>query len=202
MAKDLGQVLGPSLNAGPVPESGPALVDYAGGRHALVQQVTGRDHAPRRSEFRDAEQFERARTEWRSASRNAQRWDKGRRPTREGLPSSTRGKIRREANKRHRAELARRGLRARLHARVRVPSPMSRRGGDERDRVMPAGGPGVYLDGGTVGEILEELADEGRDAAAEVFLGAFFEAYGMPEDAELVAVYSLKVWPEGTEEPA
>lgn len=67
---------------------------------------------------------------------------------------------------------------------------------------MPAGGPGVFLDGGTVGEILDELAEEGQDAAAEDFLGAFFEAYGMPEDAELEGVAWLKVWPEGTREPA
>lgn len=202
MARDLGAVLGPSLNAGAVPDSGPALVDYAGGRAALVRQMTGMDHAPRRGEYADQQAFEEARTHWRSAYRNAQRWDKGRRPSKEALPPATKGKIRKDANRRRREELARRGLRARLRARVLVPTPnIGRRKDDSREREMPAGGPGVFIDGDTVAEILEDLAEEGREAAAEDFLAAFFEAYGMPEDAEIEEVHSLTVWPEGADEP-
>lgn len=198
---DLAEVLGPSLNAGPVPDSGPALVRYAGGRAALVRELTGMDRAPRRGEYPDAAAFDAARTKWRSAQRNAQRWDKGRRPTRKSLTPPVKGRLRRKANVERRRELAARGLRARLYARVRVSTPGFDRD-DVRDRVMPASGPGQYLAPAVVEDVLTAIAEEGRDAAAEDFLEAFLDAYGFDADVEIESVKRLKVWAEGETEPA
>lgn len=199
MARDLGQLLGPSLNAGPVPDSGPALVDYAGGRAALVAQLTGRDHAPRRSEFRDATAFEAERTRWRTAQRNVQRWDKGRHPT---LTSSMKGKLHRAANVRKRAALRRRGMRMRLRGEVVVPSPMARHGNDVRVRDLPSGGPAQYLDPAIVGQVLDALDEDGEDAAAEELLASFLEEYAMPLDTEITNLEYLHLWPDGEEELA
>ena len=189
------------MNAGPVPDSGPALVRYAGGRAALVRELTGMDRAPRRSEYRDAEAFGAARTRWRSAQRNAQRWDRGRWPSRETLSPPVKGRLRRRANVERRRELASRGLRARFFARVRVASPGPGRD-DSRMRTMPSGGPGVYLAPAVVEDVLATIAEEGRDAGAEDFLGAFFEAYGFDADVEVDDVQWLKVWPAGEPEPS
>lgn len=66
---------------------------------------------------------------------------------------------------------------------------------------MPSGGPGVLIPGPVVRTILAQLGPD-RAAAAEDFIEAFWEAYGMPESAEVVRVVWIKVWPDGTREPA
>lgn len=199
---DLGDVLGPSLNAGPVPASGRAIVDYAGGRRALVEQLAGMDGPPRKRDYRSESDYQAARTKWRSASRRVQRWSTEGRQRRAApqLTPAEKGKIRRQATREKRRQIAARGLRARLRATVRVGSGFAKRD-DVRTRTMPSGGPGVFLDPGTVQDVLDELSEEGRDAAAEDFLGAFWEAYGMPDDAEVDEVSWLHVWPDGDPEP-
>lgn len=205
--RSLEAALAPSFAAEPVPTEAAALVRYAGGRRELTRQLSGMDGPPPTSlRSRDPERYERERTRWRTASRRAQRWDtegkegKQRRATPQVAESEART-LRRVASERKRVAARHNGLRARLYARVRISSPKAKRGGDERDREMPAGGPGVYIDRDTVAEVLDALRDD-REAAAEDFLAAFWESYGMPPEAEIVAVYRLKIWPEGRREPA
>lgn len=203
MVADLADKIGPSLtSAGPVPAHGRELVEYAGGTRALVETLTGMDGPPRRRDYADAEQYEAARLRWRSASRRVQRWrtEGAQRRLTPKLDAGEKRRVRRQASAVKRARLRQRGLRARLKATVRVGSGFGRKD-DVRTRDMPSGGPGVLLPPRDVAEILDALDDEGRDAVAEVFLGLFFAAYGLPEDAELDEVMWLRVWPEGEPEP-
>lgn len=209
-ARDLGDALAPALQAEPVPGNGAALVRYAGGRAALTRQLTGMDHAPRRAEYSTPEAHKAAQTKWQTAQRRVQRWDdegkegKQRRGAVKGpdLDRAQKTRLRRAANERKSRALQSRGLRARLRARVVVPSPHARGGGDSRMREMPQGGPGVYIAPEIVDDVMESLRENGRDAAAEDFLPWFLESYGMPEDAEVSDVMWLKIWPDGTREPS
>lgn len=201
----LGSQLGRSLEAPPVPSSKSDLVDYAGGRRELVELLTGQDGPPRRTSYaagaRGDSRYANDRREWRNAQRRVERWTTAAGERRGATPAkltpAQKRAIRRDANERHRAELKRRGLRARLTATVRVSK-------DRRTRTMPARGtPGVLLDGETVAEILDEIAEEGRAAAADDFLGAFFDAYGIGEEVEVdeEEETTLKVWVNGEREP-
>lgn len=209
-ARDLGDALAPALQAEPVPGNGAALVRYAGGRAALTRQLTGMDHAPRRAEYSTPEAHKAAQTKWQTAQRRVQRWDdegkegKQRRGAVKGpdLDRAQKTRLRRAANERKSRALQSRGLRARLKARVTIKSPGARGRSDTRLREMPQGGPGVYLDAETVRDIVEALREEGRETAAEDFLPAFLQSYGMPEEAEVTDVMWLKIWPDGSPEPA
>lgn len=209
--RSLENAIVPSLLApAPVPASGRDLVKYAGGRRELAKQLSGMDGPPATSlRTRDPARYERERIAWRTASRRAQRWDDEGTPGKQRrgevkpaeLTDAQRHRLQREARARKRRALGERGMRARLFARVRVPSPKAKAGGDTRDREMPAGGPGVYIDPSTTLDIIDQADEHDEDAAAEDFMAAFWEAYGMPEGAEIEAVYWLKIWPEGTPEP-
>ncbi len=210
--RDVGDALLASLDqADPVPSTGPALIRYAGGRVALQRQLSGMSGPPARADFGGDEQaYQAARTRWRSAARRVQRWsDEGK----EGKQTRGRRRVALAAPERARVESAevdrrwsrmiRRGLRARLTARVRVPSPIARGGGgDTRLREMPAGGPGVLIPAATVAAIMGALDERNEDEAAGRFLDAFWIAYGMPDDTEIVEVVRLKLWPDGDSEPA
>lgn len=202
----LASQLGRALAAPPVPSGKRDLVDYAGGRRAMAEYLSGMDGPPKRSNYPDTAagraRLSDDRRQWRSASRRVQRWTteagerRGTEPAR--LTTAQKRAIRRDANARHRELLKARGLRARLYATVSVSK-------DRRVRVMPAPGtPGVLLDRDATTEILDELADEGREAAADDFLEAFFDSYGIdPEVVELDedAEVMLKVWVNGEKEP-
>lgn len=202
--RDLADALGPALKAGPVPRGGAEVVEYAGGRTELVRTLTGRDHAPKRSEFRTSEAYEDARRSWRSTSRRVQRWstEAGQRRAAPALSPAEKGRVRRAANKARLERLGRTGLWARLRARVTVATGNAGRKADSRVRDLPSGGPGVFLDGEDVRAILEELDEQGKEAAAEDFLTLFLDNYGMTADVEVDDVMWLKVWLDGDEEPA
>lgn len=196
--RQLEDVLGGALNAGPVPADGRRLVEYAGGRRALTEQLSGLPGPPRRGDYRDPERYETDARRWRSSSQAALRYSKGARSPK--IAPAQKSRVRRAANAAKRATIQRRGLRTRLYARVRVDSP-GKRGGDERDRQMPSGGPGVYIGPSEVTEVLDDLGNQEIGDATEEFAAAFLASYGFP-DAEIVSVTRLKVWPEGTAEPA
>lgn len=198
--------LGRSLEAPPVPSDKAELVEYAGGRRAMVELLTGMDSPPRRNNYppgaRGDSRFANDRRTWTSTQRRVQRWTteagerRGTRPVQ--LTTQQKRTIRRDANRRHRAMLRERGLRARLHITVRISR-------DKRTRTMPAAGtPGVLLDGDTVGDILDQIAEEGRAAGADDFLEAFFDAYGLGDEVEVDEEDTeawLKVWVNGEPEP-
>jgi hypothetical protein len=69
-----------------------------------------------------------------------------------------------------------------------------------RRRHLPAvGAPGVTLAASTVARIVEALHDRDAEAAAEVFLEGFGDAYGFWPEVGIVR--RLRVWPSGTPEP-
>jgi hypothetical protein len=206
MARDIAGALGPSLNAGPVPTNARKFVEYAGGKRAAVEQLTGLDGPPRRADYgrRDAA-FREDRLRWLAAQRRVERWTTEGRERRGGtrdvdLTRAQKTRARRDANRRRREEIARRGLRARMHVKTRVDTPGKR--ADVRTRWIPAlGAPATYIDPDTTREILEKLSDD-RDAAGEDFLDALWLSYDVdPDLIEVEEVLELKVWPEGEPEP-
>ena len=207
--RDIGDALEAALGEPePVPSTGPALVRYAGGKAALTRQLSGMNASPRRGEYPTDEAYRAARTRWRSAARRAQRYAEGgpegrqvRGRRRIALGAAERERVRAANVDRRYARIVRAGLRARMRVKIAVPSPIARRGADRRVRDLPAGGPGVFLDPGEVDRILAELEAD-PDRAAGLFREAFFNAYGMPDDADIEEVIWLKVWPDGDAEPA
>lgn len=202
---DLEDVLNRSFNAPPVPSSGRALVDYAGGRRAATELVSGLDHPPRRGEYRSDAAFDADRRKWNNAARSAQRWstEAGQRRASPKVTPAQKAKFRREANRRKREEGGRRGMNARLKARIIIHSPGVGKRDDSRVRVLPSiNTPPVFIPASTVEEILDELGDGDAGEAAQSFLGAFLEIYGLDPDVDLGDVHWLKLWPTGTPEPA
>lgn len=211
MAKDIGAALGPALRSDPVPSSGADLVRYAGGRRALAEQLSGMSGPPAKGDYRTPDEWKSASTRWRTASRRAQRLDeegragKQRRGTSKGadLTPAQKRRLRREATRRKREQMIERGMRARLYALVRTDTPKAGGSSNTRERTMPAyPSPGVLLDKAMVRDVLESLEEGETDAAADEFIPAFFESYGVdPETLEIEEVHWLKVWPEGEREP-
>jgi hypothetical protein len=92
----------------------------------------------------------------------------------------------------------------RLEARINyVPA----KGGtaDNRMRLMPAAGPGVYLNPEQIGEVLNLLTEEDDcEGAGEALLEHFAAEYGFLELIEALEendVVGLKLWPDGDPEP-
>lgn len=212
MAKSLAAALeGGIFDPGPVPSSGAELVKYAGGKAALTRQLSGMNGPPRRADYADPMAYKAASVKWRSASRRAQRADDSGKPgkQRRGVSKTTlspeqRGRVREAAEDRKLSQAVRRGMRARMKARLVAPSPNLRGRQDERTRTVPASGPGVLIPGDVVAEIMRDLEDGDDGRAAYLFMGAFFEAYGAPElmvEPDSGAVQWLVMWPDGEPEP-
>lgn len=211
---DLADALAAGLeDPGPVPTSGPELVKFAGGRAELTRVLSGMNGPPRRADYADPAQYQAARTRWRTASRRAQRWDdegkagkqaRGRsRPV--ALSEGQRERIREEAQDRRLLGLWKNGARVRLELLMRVPSPgPGKRQEPPRLRVLPAGGPGEWIPPGTLEPILATAAQGDDERAGMMLLEAFGEAYDFDllETAEIEEVVRVKIWPEGTREPA
>lgn len=198
--RELGEDLAAAIaDPGDVPRDGRALVRYAGGRRALVEQLTGLDGPPKRSAYPDDAQYAAARTRWRTATQRVRRYDEGLRQHAERLQPAQRRRVRAGARREKRTRLASTPMRARIRAVVVVPSPGGR--DDRRERDLPSGGPGVLLPVSASREVFSE-ARAGDDAAAgEAFLPAFFESYGFPESGQIAEVRWVRVWPDGTPEP-
>lgn len=190
---------------GAAPAHGRDLVEWMGGRRAAVQALSGMSGPPRRSAYESAEAYRADSIRWRTASRRVQRWTTAAGERRGGqrvvLSEAQRERAREAAVDANYSRAVRRGLRARLRARVEVSTPNPRGRHDARVRDLPSGGPGVLLAPEVVDRILAEVErDEAR--AAGLFREAFFEAYGMPDDATFSEVLWLKLWPDGQAEPA
>lgn len=189
---------------GPIPRTGRGVIRELGGGQATVRALSGLDHSPRRAEYADAREFEAARRRWRTAQRNVQRWAKGRTPS---LRGDQRGRI--ELGMRHRrwSTMERRGGRGRVLLVIEdKPYPGKRQRARTRTRVMPAAQTaGQFVDADTMGAVLI-LAEQGEaDMAAWTFIEALLAAYldRDPDDLpDFHDVQWLKIWPEGTDEPA
>lgn len=100
--------------------------------------------------------------------------------------------------------MRRRGARMRLEARVKIPSPGKGRT-DDRMRMMPAGGPGTFISGADMREVLRLFVDDDDcEGAGEALLEAFAESYGFLELVEALEdneIAGLKLWPDGEAEP-
>lgn len=198
----LEDVLGASMwDPGDTPTTGPALVDWAGGRRAMVREISGMAGPPRKGDFAgNPEGYRAANLRWRSASRRVQRWDDGTRAPK--LAPDERAAVRQAAADAKRRDLFRNGARMRIHARVRIDSPKKRGRPDTRTRWMPAAGLGVFIPPEAIIDTSEALEDGEPDRASFDLLSAFGESYGLSSDVwELEEVLELKIWPEGEAEP-
>lgn len=191
------------------PGTGPALVRYAGGRRALTEQISGMSGPPKKSAYDSPEAWKVASTRWRTASRRAQRADDAGKAGKQvrgqskgvRLSSAESRRVRGAATRRKLDVIERRGFRVRFTATVAVKSPTAGRANDVRLRTMPAGGPGALITSPEADEILDAIRDGDTVTAGGLLLDAFWEAYGMPEDTQILDVRALSIWPEGAAEP-
>lgn len=213
---DVLQLLADAMEAPAVPSDPDDLVEYAGGKRALTQALSGLDHSPRRKEYPDGARgdaaYKRDYTKWRTASRRAQRGTgegregKQRRGTKEGsrLTEEQKRTLRERATERKVDEITKNGLRARMYAKMRRGSP-GKKGEPARWREIPAGGPGVFISASDADDILAEILLEGNEeAAAEFFTQDILANYfgqGAEDQWEVEEVQWLKIWPEGEPEP-
>jgi hypothetical protein len=183
----------------PPPQTGPELVDYAGGAPALARLDTGLPVTGRLPP-----KGQEPRRLYENAKRRYQRWaaPEGKQRTAHP-PQGVYDDLRRRLIIARRAPLIpdarRRGARARIKAWVIVSSPGAKRQ-DRRLRSLPSGGPGQYLDRTTVQDVTDSFIAGDADTAAATFLETFLESYGFAE-AEVEDVESITIWPDGTPEP-
>lgn len=202
---DISSVLGDSLySPGELPSSGAELVSFAGGKQALLRELSGMSAAPKRSSYGSDAAFDSARKGWRSAQRRVQRYTApaGRQQRRPVLKPAEQQRVTRAASNRKLGEAVANGVRVRMTAKVKVPTPPRgrRRGPEVRERTMPAGGPGELIKGDDLIGVLEALDEGNAERAAFEFEAAFGEAYGF-QNFTVEDVSELKIWPEGTDEP-
>lgn len=190
------------------PKTPKAFVRWAGGADELKRAISGLDGPPKRAEYSDVDAYNRDRTKWRTASRQVQRWttsageQRGRTKGPRLTPAAMRVVEQRRADKRL-ARLKRKGARARLYARLRMKSAGPHKVDDTRDRVMPSGGPGLFIPADELEEVIGDARRHDYDAAMTALEAAFLEEYGLDEDeAEIVEIYRVKVWINGDPEPA
>lgn len=211
---NLGDFLAQSLVAAEPPSEPGALVEYAGGHRAFTEAMTGLDHSPRRSEYpegqRGAERYAADYKSWRSTYRRAQRADpsgkegKQRRGTVEGvkLTPAQRQRLRAAATGRKVEKMRKRGMRVRMHAKMKRKSP-GKRGEPARWREIPTG-PGVLLEPEHAADILQLIRAGEHDAAVAAFRDDVLDSYfgrGGAEAWNIEDVDQLEVWAEGDPEP-
>lgn len=174
------------------------LVESAGSRPALARELVGLPAAGKLPARGTPE-----RTAYAAALRRVQRWTTSGAQRRRPAVSTLRA-LTRSREERRLAQLARRGARVRLRAKVKVDTPTARRGKIERERqrTMPSGGPGTYLDADEMGTIAAFWEAGDHATAAGLLFDAFAEAYGFP-DLTIVpgGVEAWDIWPDGEAEP-
>jgi hypothetical protein len=186
-------------DATPPPQTGPELVDYAGGAPQLARLDVG---LPSTGALPKKANDPVRRRQYDNALRRYQRWaaPAGKERTKNPPPGKF-DDLRRRLIIRRKDPLIpdsrRRGARVRIRAVVVVGTPPKM---DRRERLLPSGGAGQLLDAGTVRRITDTFLDGEADNAAEDFLAAFLDAYGFDE-AELENIIWIKIWPDGTPEP-
>lgn len=203
---DTGEQLAAAMSAGAPPARGGDLIAYAGGKRELQQALSGMERAPKRSDYGSPEGYDAARRTWRTAARRVQRFsaDEGKQrrgQTRTVLAPAQRDRVERAGDEHKQRAIRRRGMRARMFARVRIASASAKGGGDERDRIMPAPpGPGVLFPGPAVEDIFDQAGGD-IDAAGALFEAEFLERYGLDAEFQITTVYWLRLWPDGEREP-
>lgn len=207
---DLPDILADAIDdPGAVPTSARRLVEYAGGRASLTRELSGMSGPPKRSAYGSADAYKAASTRWRTAARRVQRSTAAPGRQQRGQVKGLRLKpaesqrVKAAAIRQKWSDAVSNGVRARMRARVKVPTPgvgRRRRGPEYRDRTLPAGGPGTYISPDALIPALEAIDEDDTGRAAFEFQAAFEEAEGFPNFV-IEEVYELKIWPEGTPEP-
>lgn len=179
------------------PESIEEVVDVAGGRPRLARLMSGIPLERKRLPARGT----RSRTRYESAMQSLRRY------TAEGakrrlVPGRTLRRMQRLVAHLVSGAFIRRlrsnGARARVEGWVFVAGYHD--DGEEVHRQLPQGGPGVYLSPAAVRAFTRPYLDEDLDEATAVFFQVFGDQYGV--EIEPLEIDYVKLWPEGTAEPA